>query len=1749
MKKRAALFSGGLPVVGLLFILLLTMFSACEVSGVEEPAPEGGSGSVTVNKLPPPQYSVAGGVSTTPLTVTLSSEVGGDIYYYLRVDGHTTVEPDAGEWLPYGYTNIEVGVELPRDELREQLFTIWSYVEKDGERSDPVREFYRITGKIHLVIEIRSDADFPGKSRAIVISYPNNANKKFTLDGRSIPSREKGNNFTSGPEELDKAILIDSVDTIQAFAYLSGWEDSDVVTAETVLSIEKAGFSPNNPDRIYNYGTPLTAYSTLSTADIFYKEYPFSAGSVALIPEDRTAAEGVIPAANRAAVGDDFKTLTEPIKVAVRGFSRDGRMTPSRCDVLEFKVKLPPTKITEVAGSVSEGEAGAKIVDDTELKVELALDSLDAISGSNFYYTLLDDLDAVPESGVTEFRLYTGEVLFSSTKKLVVFTSKATSPTKTHDPEVGENGWVDSVMREQKYLFELMLPTINLTETVYNNYPDKLIIENVGTADKVYFTINSSRGEGVNVVDDPDRYIYKLEGGRGKAKKIGDPDSEYKEIVLNGDDGYFPANSEGNLVLEIQTVKEVSGGADILSPTFRRDFSFELKSPEGFHRDIASAGDRWLDSAFNLSIRVDIGDIMFKELVYQPDNLFDAGILAENSGIEYERYEDSSFYAGGREVNKTRYFAFQVTRRNWKPSEELVKRYIFRPGGAMIIHRDNPEGALVDGSEARPYKEITEFTLECGTFVDTIYYTLKDTSAITGYPTKADIDNVIYGFVPLTKLSIDPASQRFEKLPVNNSGTLSYVAFKEGWEPSELNRESFSFKAKSPKFYIENGAGVRREVVGEETFIASDERLVVDLDYPAPLKNNYSLNYVEKDIDGVVIGGPTVHSMRDGVKYFGPFSEPVIVAVKAERELSLPSEELSLKCTIQIEKVDVTVTESADFTATKFISKSGPHIVEVGGVEQVKYLYELKDRPLSEELKVIMQSPAMGSYIVKYQNSASVTPLAIESYFNISPRMDIYVTEAGTKYTAWVEDSGSPDIRSPKVEAIFDFKVAAPQFSGTAGVDEPDSGIVDPAARVVEGDTLELSCPTIDTKVGYTLTYNDDADISREVTGIVEKDADNRYFITGLPEVSPLTITMEGMRTDTVDGRDYTWVNSDEVTTVFYRKLPKPTIATYITTADDGTELESLTPLYEDVDRIILKSSVPAVIINRSVNGTVTTEPVSLAPDNSLPVDIPFESPVKVNYYAKRADWINSDKLWTLEADALTFKRRLKVTTFETMAMGLDDSSTYIKIESNAPGTTIKYGVTEGLAPERIETYGGEIPVNSSQIVRVESLEKAGWLPALPADFPAPIEIYKCPTPEISIDRSSELIYFNVAERDAKITYKITALNVDGMVEESTGELIYRGLPLSEPFLKVKYDRNIRVTAYATKVGLLKSAEATKDDFKWRLSKPVLWQTGFNNDSRQITLKFAPQPEGGEIYWRQGADPVVGNPAHLYTADEGLPITTVGQIRAVAVKDGWESAVMDPVAINLCAAPTIRRERGTGSVIDIGIDNKIEINSSTVAPGLVVEYQKRDVGGSWPTSWTPYVAAFVIERNSQVRARVAAGSSEFYIPSLTSMQTYYVRLAQPTRIEVARNGDGQITRARFFHTDTGLSLSYNINGQTGSVFSGDWVDIRPEYYNRDSLLNISVVAVRSGFTDSPARTVSPRQRVAKPVITLGSVSGGRRSLNISCSTPGRLIYYTEDGSNPTAASTSYGPGATVPVSATVKAIAVITGWDNSLIAE
>ena len=84
---------------------------------------------------------------------------------------------------------------------------------------------------------------------------------------------------------------------------------------------------------------------------------------------------------------------------------------------------------------------------------------------------------------------------------------------------------------------------------------------------------------------------------------------------------------------------------------------------------------------------------------------------------------------------------------------------------------------------------------------------------------------------------------------------------------------------------------------------------------------------------------------------------------------------------------------------------------------------------------------------------------------------------------------------------------------------------------------------------------------------------------------------------------------------------------------------------------------------------------------------------------------------------------------------------------------------------------------------------------------------------------------------------------------------------------------------------------------------------------------------------------------------------------------------------------------------------------------------------------------------------------------------------------------------------------------------------------------------------SASFTYNSEAPVAKPTFNIaGGSYAGEQSITISCATLGATIYYTTNGSDPTASSTEYTGAITVDETKTIKAIAIKSGMANSTVA-
>ena len=130
----------------------------------------------------------------------------------------------------------------------------------------------------------------------------------------------------------------------------------------------------------------------------------------------------------------------------------------------------------------------------------------------------------------------------------------------------------------------------------------------------------------------------------------------------------------------------------------------------------------------------------------------------------------------------------------------------------------------------------------------------------------------------------------------------------------------------------------------------------------------------------------------------------------------------------------------------------------------------------------------------------------------------------------------------------------------------------------------------------------------------------------------------------------------------------------------------------------------------------------------------------------------------------------------------------------------------------------------------------------------------------------------------------------------------------------------------------------------------------------------------------------------------------------------------------------------------------------------------------------------------------------------------------------------------------GTTIYYTLDGTAPTDASTEYA----EAIHITETTTVKAIAIKNALSSdvvSATYTISNIETVATPVITpeAGNYNAPQQ-ITITCETADAVIYYTTDGTDPTAESTSYTEPFTLSASATVKAIAVKEGMNNSQIA-
>ena len=127
----------------------------------------------------------------------------------------------------------------------------------------------------------------------------------------------------------------------------------------------------------------------------------------------------------------------------------------------------------------------------------------------------------------------------------------------------------------------------------------------------------------------------------------------------------------------------------------------------------------------------------------------------------------------------------------------------------------------------------------------------------------------------------------------------------------------------------------------------------------------------------------------------------------------------------------------------------------------------------------------------------------------------------------------------------------------------------------------------------------------------------------------------------------------------------------------------------------------------------------------------------------------------------------------------------------------------------------------------------------------------------------------------------------------------------------------------------------------------------------------------------------------------------------------------------------------------------------------------------------------------------------------------------------------------------GAKIYYTTDGTEPTASSTEYTSA----ISVTAAVTLKVIALKNGMNDSAVATASYTITVETPAFSVesGAVNSGKE-VTISCTTEGAKIYYTTDGTEPTASSTEYTAAISVTPPMTLKAIAVKSGMNDSAVA-
>ena len=659
----------------------------------------------------------------------------------------------------------------------------------------------------------------------------------------------------------------------------------------------------------------------------------------------------------------------------------------------------------------------------------------------------------------------------------------------------------------------------------------------------------------------------------------------------------------------------------------------------------------------------------------------------------------------------------------------------------------------------------------------------------------------------------------------------------------------------------------------------------------------------------------------------------------------------------------------------------------------------------------------------------------------------------------------------------------------------------------------------------------------------------NTALNVGIYSITPGAViyyTLDGSDPDDVNGILYTgllelnssatvkakaykigYLSSQIATSIYNLNLSNPTVANPTFNPPTGTYSTALT--------IRISTITPAAAIYYTTDGT---EPSSV---NGLLYTDPFviSTSQTIRAIAYRAGYNTSQ----ISSATYIIGASLPVVSTPnfTPPAGVYNSSQLVEINTITSGATIYY-TTDGSVPNTNSmVYTNPILVSESLTIKAVATHPS-YNPSAVAsatyaiNISTPVVATPTFTPAAGIYTLAQSVMISTTTPGSTIYY-----TTDGNDPSTSSSVYINAIPV---------DQTMTLKAFATAAGHSNS-QIARADYVINIAVPTVATPSFNPPAGVYTatqnVVISSATAGAAIrYTTDGSEPTQTH-GTLYSAP--VVVSSSQTIKAIAYLAGHNNSLVASAsyAINI-STPVVTTPTFTPAAGLYSSAQTVIINTSTV--GATIRYTTNGTDPS-ETNGSIYISPIVIDANTTLKAIAYLAG---YTTSAINTGNYvivYPTVSTPTFTPVA----GVYTSAQSVLVSTttaGATIRYTLDGTNPSQTVGT---IYTDPIAIDQTTTIKAIAYLAGYNNSLVATASyviniTVPTVATPVFTPeAGIYSSPQTVNITTSTVGATIRYTTDGSDPTETiGMLYSAPITVNASQTIKAIAYLAGYNNSLVA-